>query len=176
MRDSSSGMNPLDPDAPWALLLTGPGIPQEMVGLRAFWDAADGFPGAFLVWNTPTWSLPRSPAADGTRLRSRSSARCRSTGAVLTDSSVQSAMAKVVNRAEAWADTHWMIYWTRKVAKTTPMPAQESWSHQGSLGLVSLVGGSPTRTSTMSCDSVTALWSVDGATLGGWSIIPALPA
>ena len=113
---------------------------------------------------------------DGTCLRSRSSARCRSTGVVLTDSSVQSAMAKVVNRAEAWADTHWMIYWTRKVAKTTPMPAQESWSHQGSLGLVSLVGGSPTRASATSCDSVTALWSVDGATLGGWSIIPALPA
>ena len=84
-------------------------------------------------------------------------------------------MAKVVNRAEAWADTHWMIYWTRKVAKTTPMPAQESWSHQGSLGLVSLVGGSPTRASPTSCDSVTALWSVDGATLGGWSIVLALP-
>ena len=103
------------------------------------------------------------PPADVMRLPSRSSARFGSTGVVLTDSSVQSAMAKVVNR-------------TRKVAKTTPMPAQESWSHQGSLGLVSLVGGSPTRASAMSCDSVTALWSVDGATLGGWSIIPALPA
>ena len=44
---------------------------------------------------------------------------------VLTDSSVQNAMAKVVKSAEAWADTHWMIYWTRKVAKTTPPPAQE---------------------------------------------------
>ena len=72
-------------------------------------------------------------------LHSRSSARCRSIGAVLTDSSVQNAMNKVVNSTEAWADTHWMIYWTRKVGKTTPMPTQESWSHQGSLGLVSLV-------------------------------------
>ena len=113
--------------------------------------------------------------ADGTHLRSRSSTRCQSTGAVLTESSVQNAMAKAVNSAEAWADTHWMIYWTRKVAKTTPMPAQESWGHQGSLALVSLGGGSPTRASAMSCDSITALWSVNGATLGGWSIIPALP-
>ena len=95
---------------------------------------------------------------------------------VLTDSSVQNAMPKVVNSAEAWVDTHWMIYGTRKVAKTTLMPAQESWSHQGSLGHVSLVGGSPARASAMSRDSVTALWSIDGATLGGWSIIPALPA
>ena len=61
------------------------------------------------------------------------------------------------------------------MAKTTPMLAQESWSHQANLGLVSLVGSSPTRTSTTSHDSVTALWSVDGATLGGWSIVPALP-
>ena len=66
--------------------------------------------------------------ADGTHLRSRSSARCWGIGAVLTDSSVQNAMAKVVNSAEAWADTQWMIYWTRKVAKTTLTPAQESWS------------------------------------------------
>ena len=94
---------------------------------------------------------------------------------VLTDSSVQNAMANVVNSAEAWADTHWMIYWTRKVAKTTPMPAQESWSRQSSLGLVSLVGFSSTRAPTMSRDSIIALWSVNGATLGGWSIIPALP-
>ena len=94
---------------------------------------------------------------------------------VLTDSSVQIAMAKVVNSAETWADTHWMIYWARKVARTTPMPAQESWSHQGSLGLVSLVGGSPTRASAMSHDSVIALWSLDGTTLGVLSIIPALP-
>ena len=94
---------------------------------------------------------------------------------VLTDSSVQSAMAKVVNSAEAWADTHWMIYWTRKVAKTTLMPAQESWSHQGRLGLMSLVGGSPTHASEMSGDSVTALWSIDSATLGGGSIVLALP-
>ena len=129
-----------------------------------------------MVWNMPTWSLPWSPAADRMRLRGRSFTRCRITGAVLTDSSVQSALAKVVNSAEAWDDTHWMIYWTRKVAKTTPMPAQESWSHQGSLGLMSLVGGSPTRTSATFCDSVTALWSIDGATLSGWSIIPALPA
>ena len=85
-------------------------------------------------------------------------------------------MAKVVNSAEAWADTHWMIYWTRKVAKITLSPAQESWRHQGSFGLVSLVEGSPTHASAMSCDSVTALWSIDGPTLGGWSIIPALPA
>ena len=121
-------------------------------------------------------SCPSAIRADGMRLHSRSSARCRSTGAVLTDSNVQNAIAKVVKSAVAWSDTHWMIYWTRKVAKTTPMPAQESWSHQGSLGLVSLVEGSPTRASAMSCDSVTALWSVDGATLGGWSIILALPA
>ena len=94
---------------------------------------------------------------------------------VLTDSRVQNAMAKVVNRAEAWADTHWMIYWTRKVAKTTLMPAQESWSHQGSLSRVSLVGGCPTCSSAMSHDSVTALWSVDGATLDGWSTVLALP-
>ena len=94
---------------------------------------------------------------------------------VLTGSNVQNAMAKVVNSAEAWADTHWMIYRTRKVAKTTPMPAQENWSHQVSLSLVSLVGGSPTCTSKMSRDSVTALWSVDGATLGCWSILPAIP-
>ena len=94
---------------------------------------------------------------------------------VLTNSTVQNAMAKVINSAEAWADTHWMIYWTRKVAKTTLTPAQESWSHQGSLGHVSLVGGSPTRTSAMSYDLVIALWSVNGATLVGWSIVPALP-
>ena len=31
------------------------------------------------------------------------------------------------------------------MANTTPMPAEESWSHQGSLGLVSLFGGSSTR-------------------------------
>ena len=61
------------------------------------------------------------------------------------------------------------------MVKTTPMPVQESWSHQGSLGLVSLVRGSPTRASAMSCDSVTVLWSVIGATLGGWSVVPALP-
>ena len=84
-------------------------------------------------------------------------------------------MAKVVDSAEAWADNHWMIYCTKKVAKTTPMPAQESWSHPGSLGLVSLVGGSPTRSSTTFHDSITALWSIDGATLGSWSIVLALP-
>ena len=81
----------------------------------------------------------------------------------------------VVKSTEAWADTHWMIYWTRKAAKTTPMPAQESWSHQGSLGHVSPVGGSLTCTSAMSYDSVMALWSVDGATLVSWSIVLALP-
>ena len=112
--------------------------------------------------------------AEWMRLRSRSSARCRSTGGVLTDSSVQNAMAKIVKSTKAWADTHWMIYWTRKVAKTTPMPTQESWSHQGSLGRASLVGGSPTHASAMSHDSITTLWSVDGATLVSWSIVPAL--
>ena len=106
-------------------------------------------------------------SADGTRLRSRSSAKCRSIGAVLTDSSVQNTMTKVVNGAEAWADTHWMIYWTRKLAKTTPRPAQESCSHQGSLGPVSQVGGSPTYASATSRDSVTELWSIAGATLDG---------
>ena len=119
--------------------------------------------------------MPAARASAGALPLTRSSTRCQSIGAVLTNSSVQNAIAKVVNSAEAWADTHWMIYWTRKVAKTTPMPAQESWSHQGSLGLVSLVGVSPTRASTMSRDSVTALWSVDGATLDGWSTAPALP-
>ena len=84
-------------------------------------------------------------------------------------------MAKVVKSAEAWADTHWMIYWTRKMANTTPIPAQEGWSHQGSLGLVSLFGGSPTHASAMSHDFVTALWSVDGATLVDCSVVPALP-
>ena len=110
--------------------------------------------------------LPKS--ADGTHLRSRSATRCWSTGAVLTDSRVQNAMVKVVKSAEAWADTHWIIHWIRKVAKTTPTPAQESWSHQGSLGRVSLVGVSPTCTSATFHDSVTALWSIIGATLGGW--------
>ena len=120
-------------------------------------------------------SLPWSPAADGTRLHSRSSTRYQSTGVLLTDSRVQNAMAKVVKSAEACTDTHWIIYWTRNMAKTTPMPTQESWSYQSSLGRVSLVGGSPTHASAMSCDSVTALWCVVGATLDGWSIVPALP-
>ena len=47
-------MNPLDPDATWALPLTGSGIPPEMGDLRTLWDAVEGFPGALLVWNTPT--------------------------------------------------------------------------------------------------------------------------
>ena len=58
---------------------------------------------------------------------SRSFARCQGTGAVLTDNSVQNAIAKVVKSAETWVDTHWMIYWARKVDKTTPIPTQESW-------------------------------------------------
>ena len=68
-----------------------------------------------------------------------------------------------------------MIYWTRKVAKTTPTPAQESWSHQGSLGRVSLVEGNPARASATFYDSIMALWSIDGTALVDWSIIPALP-
>ena len=132
-----------------------------------FWTSAipefQEFPGS--------WVFP----ADGTHLHNRSSTRCRSTRAVLTDSSVQNAIAKVVKSAETYAATHWMIYCTRKVAKTTPRPAQVSWSHQGSLCRVSLVGDSPTRASSISYDSIMVLWSVDGATLVSRSIVPALP-
>ena len=110
-------------------------------------------------------SLPWSPAADRMRLHRRSSARCWSTGAVLTKSNIPNAIARVVSSAVAWADTHWMIYWTIKVAKTTPTLAHESWSHQGSLDHMSLVGGSPTHASATSYDSVITLQSVDGATL-----------
>ena len=58
---------------------------------------------------------------------------------------------------------------------TTLTPDQESWSHQGSLGQMSLVDGSPTGALAASYDSVIELWSVNGATLVDWSIVPALP-
>ena len=61
------------------------------------------------------------------------------------------------------------------MARTTPTPAQESWSLQGSLGCVSLIDGSLTHASAASYDSIIALWSVDGTTLVDCSIVLALP-
>ena len=73
-------------------------------------------------------------------------------------------MAKVVNSAEAWADT------------PTPMPAQESWSHQGSLGLVSLVRGSSTRALSQRPVILSQRCGPSMVLLiNNWSIIPALP-
>ena len=35
---------------------------------------------------------------------------------------VQNVIEIVVRSAVAWVDTHWMIYWTRKVARNNPTP------------------------------------------------------
>ena len=80
-------------------------------------------------------------------------------------SSVQDAMVPIAKSAVAWVVTHWMIYWTRKMARATPAPAQESWSHRGGLGLMPTIDGSPTRASVASCNFVAVPWSIDGAPL-----------
>ena len=99
-------MNPSDSDATKVLPFTVPGIPQETDGFLMFWNTEVRFPRVLLVKGMPTWSLPWSPAADRTRLCSRSSAKFQSTGVVVADRSVQSTMAKVAKSAEAWTDTH----------------------------------------------------------------------
>ena len=164
MRAFPQGIKPPDPTVALPLveeLGNSHGLRDSLASRSAF----EGSSVILLVYCITTRSLPRSPPADGARLRSRSSAYCRSVGAIQMVSSVQDAMVPVASSAVAWVVTHWMIHRTRNVARTTPAPAQESWSHRGGLGLSPANYGSPTRASVASRDSVAAPWSVDGAPL-----------
>ena len=84
---------------------------------------------------------------------------------LLVMSSVQNAMASVIKSAVAWANTHWMIHWTRRVARITPTLAKENWSQQRSPGRVPQVDESLTHPSLAFYDSITGPWFIDGAPL-----------